>query len=361
MTLSITLTRATVKALHQAALTASQAGDHAAVRRALALVPYAATRSVATGATDFAVHVDSVYAWLHTLLGVGVAGLRSAPKSGRPAKLTGAEKARLRELLLAGPEAAGYTTGGWHSPLIAALIEREFGVRYSIGYLPALLHSIGFSYQKARFVSDHLNEEVRQQWLTETWPQIVATATAQGALLLFGDEASFAQWGSLGYTWAPVGQQPTVKTTGRRKGYKVWGLVEWFSGQVLWAGQSERLTGAGYCAFLGRLLASTAQPLVVIQDGARYHTSKEVQEWQATHAGRLTVYQLPSYSPDYNPIEHLWRDVKAGTHNAYFATFDALIARVEARLAELNADAARVSRLLGTPLDAYAARRQPAT
>jgi transposase len=350
------LTRATVKDLQATALTASHAGDHAAVRRCLALVDYAAHRSVAIAAAALGVHCDSVYTWLHTVLTTGVAGLRSAPKAGRQPKLRGDQKARLRELLLAGPEAAGYATAGWHSPLVAALIEREFGVRYAIGYLPALLRSLGFSYQKARFVSDHLNEAVRRTWLTETWPASVATAQAQGALLLFGDEASFAQWGSLGYTWAWRGQQPTVLTTGRRKGYKVWGLVEWFSGQVFWAGQAERLTGAGYCAFLEQILATTTQPLVVIQDGARYHTSKEVQAWQARHAARLRVYQLPSYSPDYNPIEHLWREVKAGTHNAYFATFEALIARVETRLTELAGDRARIHRLLGTPLDDYAVR-----
>ncbi len=202
MALSITLTRATVKDLQQTALTASHAGDHAAVCRALALIHYAAVRCVTTVAAALAVHVDSVYTWLHTLLAEGVAGLRSAPKSGRPPKLTGDQKARLRDLLLAGPEAAGFATGGWHSPLVAALIEREFGVRFAVGSLPALLRSIGFSYQKARFVSDHLNEQLRQQWLTQTWPAIVATAQAQNAWLLFGDEASFAQWGSLGYTWA---------------------------------------------------------------------------------------------------------------------------------------------------------------
>ena len=356
MALSITLSRPTVKHLHQFALTASQAGDHAAVRRALALVEYAATRSVSLVADTVGVHVDTVYTWLHTLLAAGVDSLRSAPKPGRPRQLTGEQKAHLRQLLLAGPEAAGYSTGGWHSPLVAALIEREFGVRFAIGYLPALLRGIGFSYQKARFVADHLNEEVRRVWLTATWPAIVEHAQAQKALLLFGDEASFAQWGSLGYTWALRGQQPTVLTTGRRKGYKVWGLVDWFSGRLFWAGHAERLTGAGYCAFLDHVLATTDRPLVVIQDGARYHTSKEVQTWQAAHADRLTVYQLPSYSPDYNPIEHLWREVKAGTHNAYFATFESLIARVETRLGELAEDTQRVWRLLGTPLDDYATR-----
>ncbi len=133
MALSITLTRSTVKDLHQTALTASQAGDQAAVRRCLALIDYAAHRCVRTVATTVGVHVDSVYTWLHTLLAAGVAGLRSAPPAGRTPKLTGAQKARLRELLLAGPEAAGYPTGTWHSPLVAALIEREFGVRYAVG------------------------------------------------------------------------------------------------------------------------------------------------------------------------------------------------------------------------------------
>ncbi|ETX09333.1 MAG: hypothetical protein ETSY2_00060 [Candidatus Entotheonella gemina] len=33
-------------------------------------------------------------------------------------------------------------------------------------------------------------------------------------MLLFGDEASFAQWGSLSYTWAPKGQQPDLMSEG---------------------------------------------------------------------------------------------------------------------------------------------------
>jgi transposase len=65
---------------------------------------------------------------------------------------------------------------------------------------------------------------------------------------------------------------------------------------------------------------------------------------------------LPRYSPDYNPIESLWRAVKANTHNSYIATFEALMARVEARLRELGGDRGQVQRLLGTPLDDYAAR-----
>jgi hypothetical protein len=38
---------------------------------------------------------------------------------------------------------------------------------------------------------------------------------------------SFAQWGSLSYTWAPKGQQPEVLTSGKRKAYQVFGLIIW--------------------------------------------------------------------------------------------------------------------------------------
>ena len=57
--------------------------------------------------------------------------------------------------------------------------------------------NMGFSYQKGRFVSDHLDDvaEAQQAWLTQTWPEIVNLAKKKGAMILFGDEASFAQWG----------------------------------------------------------------------------------------------------------------------------------------------------------------------
>jgi transposase len=33
-------------------------------------------------------------------------------------------------------------------------------------------------------------------------------------------------------------------------------------------------------------------------------------EFFAGHTDRVTLYQLPSYSPDFNPIEYLWKKVK---------------------------------------------------
>jgi transposase len=293
-----------------------------------------------------------VYGWLHAFLLDRFASLQMRKPSGRPPKLTPTQKQRLCDLVTAGPQAAGYRTGCWHSALLQALIWREFGVMYTVHYVSELLRNLGFSYQKARFVSDHLNAEQRQMWLRETWPGIVRLAQRTGALLLFGDEASFAQWGSLAYTWAPRGQQPVVKTGGKRKGYKVFGLIDSFSGRLFWSGHSGRFNAASYCDFLQGVLAQTTQPLILIQDGARYHTAAKTQEFFAQHADRLTVTQLPSYSPDYNPIEHLWRNIKRqNTHNRYFPAFSDLTTAVESALTHFQQHAQEVKQLMGTYLD----------
>ena len=85
---------------------------------------------------------------------------------------------------------------------------------------------MGLTYQKAAFVSDKRDEEEHERkchrWELETWPSILKRARKLKAVILFGDEVSFAQWGSLFRTWAPRGKQPKVPTCGKRKGMKVW-------------------------------------------------------------------------------------------------------------------------------------------
>jgi DDE superfamily endonuclease len=133
----------------------------------------------------------------------------------------------------------------------------------------------------------------------------------------------------LTYTWAKRGQQPTVPTSGIRKGDKVFGLVEDFSGRFFYQGQAGRFTSESYAQCRHDVLKHTTNHLIRIQDGARDHTSKAMQEFFAKHADRLTVDQLPAYSPDDNPIEKLWKKRKEdGTHLHDFPTFEALVNKV---------------------------------
>jgi hypothetical protein len=78
----------------------------------------------------------------------------------------------------------------------------------------------------------------------------------------------------------------------------------------------------------GRILCCS-----LMQDGARYPTSAETKAFFAQQAARLQVVQLPTYAPDDNPIEKLWKKItQQETHRHYFPTFEALTAQVEQAL-----------------------------
>jgi transposase len=355
MRVRIRFCRATVKERGAIWRRALRRGDRRVLTRVTALLLLADGQPAPRVAERVGVSGSTVYGWLRAFLAERWASLVYRTSPGRPPRLAKAQKQRLAALVEAGPEAAGYASGCWNSAMVQDLIEREFGVRYSVRYVAELLRNLGFSYQKARFVSDHLDEAQRTHWRTHVWPAILREARRRGALLLFGDEASFAQWGSLGYTWAPRGQQPVVRTCGKRKGYKVFGLLDYFTGRLFARGHSGRFTAGGYCAFLAAVLAATDQPVVLVQDGARYHTAKDTRAFFAAHADRLTVYQLPAYSPDYNPIEHLWRNIKRrNTHNRYFPSFATLTEAVETTLTYFQDHPAEVKQLMGTYLDQLA-------
>jgi transposase len=289
-----------------------------------------------------------LYHWRRAFLLRGMDSGVYPHSGGRRPTLTSRQKKRLVELREAGPQTVGCETAWWTSVLIRVLLWRECGVLYHCQYVCTLLHKVGFSFHKARFVSDHLDAVRRHAWLQEDWPMILRAAKQRKGLILFEDEASVAQWGSLSYTWARRGQQPEVTTSGKRKGSKVFGAMEYFSGGLFYQGIEGRFTSDSYPVFLRTILAQTTAHLLLIHEGARYHTSQATRPCLAQHAARITVHPLPSYSPDYNPIEDLWKQTKKrATHNQYFKDFVLLTVSVEKALAHFATHPETVLGLLG--------------
>ena len=335
VSLRIQVSAATVKALHARLQQAYRKDDVRLVRRTTVLIDLLVHHvPMAVLCERWGLSSSCLYDWQRAFLLHGMESLHYRHSGGRRPKLTLRQKKRLVELLEAGPQVVGCETACWTSVLLRVLIWREFGVLYNRQYVCTLLHNLGFSFQKARFVSDHLDAAKRLAWLQDKWPALVRAAKRCKGLILFEDEASFAQWGSLSYTWARRGRQPEVPTSGKRKGYKVFGAIDYVSGRLFFQGIEGRFNSESYQAFLQMILAQTTQHLFLIHDGARYHTSAATQAFLAAHRDRITAEPLPSYSPDYNPIEYLWKKTKQrATHNKYFKEFIALTVSVDKALA----------------------------
>lgn len=344
----ITFSKSNVKRFQQELDKAYKRGDKRTIRHLSVLLMIGSNVALATILSIWNVSQQTVYNGLNDFMVCQFNSLDYQNGPGRPPRLTKSQKRDLSKWIEAGPEACGYPTGCWTSVLIQDLIYQKFDVMYNRFYVCELLGNLGFSFQKARFISDHLDEEARQHWMKKDFPRILKQAKQLGASVYFGDEASFALWGSLSYTWGRRGRQPLVKTTGLRKGYKVFGAIEFFSGRLVYQGTEERFQSHSYQAFLLHLLSQVSSKVILIQDGARYHTSKATREFFEQHKDRLIVHQLPSYSPDYNPIEYLWKKVKtAATHNRYFHEFVKLIASVDKALDVLSTQANEILHLMG--------------
>jgi putative transposase len=89
----------------------------------------------------------AVSQWAKRYRSGGLKRLRQRVVTGRPSKLTPAQKQTLKQRLRKGALTAGFPTDRWTLERIAALIEQEFGVRYHPHYLPHLLRQLDFTLQ----------------------------------------------------------------------------------------------------------------------------------------------------------------------------------------------------------------------
>jgi transposase len=345
----IQLSRATAKDLHRRLQHAYQRDDVRLVRRTTVFIDLLVHQGpVAVLCERWGLSPSCLYDWQKAFLLRGLDSVVDGHSGGRPPQLTPRQQKRLVELIEAGPLVGGCETACWNSVLIRVLIWREFGVLYNRQYVCTLLHNLGFSFHKARLVSDHLDAAKRLAWLEEQWPAIVRAAKRCKGLILCEDAVSFAPWGSLSSTWARRGHQPEVPTSGKRKGSKVFGAIEYCSGRLFSQGIAGRFHSENSQAFFQRIMAQTTEHLFLIHDGARYPTSASTQVFLAAHSDRITEHPLPSYSPDDHPIAYLWKKTKQrATHNKYFKEFLALTVSVNKALAYFATHPDTVSGLFG--------------
>jgi transposase len=77
---------------------------------------------------------SKVSEWLQRYQTEGVDGLLEGYRSGRPSELTEKQQQQLEDIVDSGPVAYGLDNGIWTSPMIAWVIEEEFGVQYHPGH-----------------------------------------------------------------------------------------------------------------------------------------------------------------------------------------------------------------------------------
>ncbi len=140
---------------------------------------------------------------------------------------------------------------------------------------------------------------------------------------MFGDEASFWLDGSLHRTWARVGVQPRVDTFGARKTAHVFGVVT-LEQRPLFLWRFARVFNSdSFLSFLKELVRRCRRRKIflILDNGPCHNLSTLGRVWLAANSHRIELHRLPPYSPEFNPIEGVWKATKKRTtHNRFFHT-----------------------------------------
>jgi len=84
-----------------------------------------------------------------------------------------------------------------------------------------------------------------------------------------------------------------------------------------WCQFSERVNQRTFIAFLRKLLKKRGKVLLLL-DNARWHRAKRVRAWAAGNGRRLKLAFFLPYTPELNPVEPCWKDIKRELGNKLF-------------------------------------------
>ena len=134
------------------------------------------------------------------------------------------------------------------------------------------------------------------------------------------DGVHFVQAAFLGCLWCF--SRVFIRSPSGRKRWNVLGAYDVITGQLTTVANDGYINATTVGEMLHKLSVRYAsRPIVIVLDNARYQHCKLVENL-AVELG-ITLQFLPSYSPNLNLIERLWKFVKKNClYNIYYETFD---------------------------------------
>jgi len=251
-----------------------------------------------------------IYSWLSMYRAGGWDALKARKAPGRARRLSGRDLQWVyRTVTGKNPLQLGFSFALWTRAMICALIAEHCGVRLSLVSVGRLLAQLGLSCQKPLWRAYQQDGSRVEQWLKKEYPRIRALAKREKAEIYFEDESGVRSDFHSGSTWAIKGQTPVVRVTGQRFSLNMISAVS-PRGALRFMVVKGGVGAAVFIRFLKRLIQGAKRPIFLIVDGHPAHRAKAVTRYVSTVSQRLRLYFPPAYSPELNPDEQVWNDVK---------------------------------------------------
>ncbi len=189
----------------------------------------------------------------------------------------------------------------------AAEIERIAGVRRGLTQVRKFLKGLGLSYRKLAMIPAKADADEQAEFPDEKLRPRLRQARRLRRVVCFVDAAHFVHGVFLGSLWCFV--RLLVRGPSGRKRFNVLGAIDAITHELTTVVNDTVIDATAVCELLRTLAGRYAGlPLTLVLDNARYQKCEVVRRL-AAELGIELLY-LPSYSPNLNLIERLWKFVK---------------------------------------------------
>lgn len=296
-----------------------------------------------------------IYKWIAKYREGGIEALKSKPLTGRPLTLNGQQLRWIYKTITGkNPLQLDFPYALWTREMVKELIEKKYSVKLSAVSVGRLLKKLGLSCQKPLMRAFQQDPVIVQEWVDKVYPAIKEEAKKEGAEIFFEDESGVRSDYHRGTTWGIEGQTPVIRTTGARFSLNMISAIN-AQGKLRFMTVKGKVNAGVFCDFLKRLMHNIETKIFLILDGHPVHRSTKVKKFVESTKGQLRIYYLPPYSPELNPDEQVWNNVKGKIGRSTIKGPNDLDSKVRGHLIALQRNPEKIRMFFQEPCVRYAA------
>lgn len=248
----------------------------------------------------FEVSYKTIYNWLNRWESEGMVGLYNKPGRGRKRTFNPAQEEIIRKWALQEPR---------QLKKVIQLVKEEWEIEISGETIKRILKKFSMSWHRMRrSVGGEPNHNEYKEKQTEL--EELKQLDEQGLIdLYYLDETGFCLIPCVTYGWQNIGEYLSIPSRRSRR-LNVLGIMNRHNDLKTYVSY-QSINSDVVIACIDTFFPAVDKPTVIVVDQSSIHISDaildKVEEWQERD---ITIFVLPSYSPELNLIEILWRFIK---------------------------------------------------
>ena len=248
----------------------------------------------------FQISYKTLYNWFIRWELEGMIGLYNKPGRGSKPLFNSSQKAKIKEWAKQEPR---------QLKNVSQKIQETWGITPSTKTIQRILKTLNMSWHRMR---KGVAGKPPAQEYQEKKAQLeeLKQLDEQGKIdLYYLDETGFCLIPCVPYGWQEIGEYLTIPSR-RSQRMNVLGIMNRNNHLETYI-SSQSINSDVVIACIDAFFPTVDKPTVIVTDQASIHTSDAIvdklEEWKQRN---ITLFELPSYSPELNLIEILWRFIK---------------------------------------------------